>query len=125
MGAFVVSLCDLLAVVCCAMPVADALASAKFARAEFFGYAPTIAVGLVLGLGGAYSMRTVGKTVAAHLRANSASVREPYLRTLYFAAVMWIVLALFLGDWASSALLKLSVFCPSALSFSPLPLPAV
>jgi hypothetical protein len=120
-----VSLWDLLTVLCCAMPVAGALRSAKFARAGFFGYTFAIAVGLLLGLGCAYSMRTVGKTVAAHLEGNSASVRERYLRALYFTAMMWIVLALFLGSWASSALLKVSVFCAFALSFSSLPLHAV
>jgi hypothetical protein len=119
------SLWGLLTALCCAMPVAGALASAKLARAGFFGYVFSIAIGLVLGLGCTYIMRTVGKTGANRLEGNSASVREPYLRALYFAAILWIVLALFLGDWASSLLLRLCPFCASALSFSSLRLPAV
>jgi hypothetical protein len=124
-GGVTVSLWDLLIALCCAMPVAGALASAKLARAEFFGYAITIAVGLVPGLGCAYIMKAVGNTVAARLDQNSAATREPYFRALYLSAIMWTVLALFLGAWVSSALLRICPFCASALSFSSLPLPTV
>ena len=101
------SLWDLLTALCCAMPIAGALASAKLARVGFVGYAFSVILGLLLGLGCAYIMRTVGKTVDALLEGHLVSVRERYFRALYFAAMAWIVFALFLGDWTSSALLRL------------------
>jgi hypothetical protein len=99
------------------MPVAGALASAKLARVGFFRYALTIVAGLVLGLGCAHILPTAGKTTVDRWGGNSSS-------TLYFAAVMWMVLALFLGAWATSAMLRHCSFCASVLSFSQL-LPAV
>jgi hypothetical protein len=124
-GAVTVSLWDLLTALCCAMPVAGALASAILERAGFSGYAITIAVGLALGLGCAYIMRAVGKTIDTHLKQNSTATRESYLRMLYLAAIVWIVLALFLGAWVSSVLLRLCTFCASMLSFSASTLTAV
>jgi hypothetical protein len=120
-----VSLWDLLIALCWAMPVAGALASARLARVGFFGYALTLVAGLVLGLGCAYILRTAGKTAVDGWGGNSTSTQEWYFRALYFVAVMWIVLALFLGAWASSAMLRPYSFCASVLSFSQLPLPAV
>jgi hypothetical protein len=103
----VVSLWDLLTVICCAMPIGGALSSAQFAKVGLHGYAFAMAVGLVVGLGCAYMMRMVGKTVVARLAGASVSIRERYFRALYFAAMAWIVFASFLGAWASLALLRL------------------
>jgi hypothetical protein len=89
------------------MPIAGALASAKLAKVGFGGYALTITIGLVLGVCCGWTMRTVGKTVAAHIRKHSESLHERYFRALYFAAMLWIVFALFLGQWVSSAVMRL------------------
>jgi hypothetical protein len=104
-----VSLWDLLTALCFAMPIAGALASAKPARVGFNSYVLAITIGVVLGLGCAYIMRTAGKAVASRSKGHSVSVRERYFRALYLAAIVWIVLGLFLGSWASSNLLRLVI----------------
>jgi hypothetical protein len=101
------SLWSLLIAVCCAMPIGGALSSAKSAKVAFGGYAFSIVIGLVLGLGCAWTMRKVGKNVGARLKRSVSSVQERYFRVLYFGAMAWIVFALFLGGWATSALLRL------------------
>jgi hypothetical protein len=102
----VVSLWDLLTAICCSMAVGGALASAKIAKVGFSGYAFAITVGLVVGLGCAYLMRIVGKTIAARVKGNSVLIQERFFRALYFAAMLWIFFAGFLGFLASSVLLR-------------------
>jgi hypothetical protein len=103
------SLWDLLTLICCVMPIGGALASAKVARVGFGGYTLAIAIGFVLGVCCAWTMRTVGDTLGAHITRQTVSVHERYFRALYFAAVVWIACGLFLGTWVSSALLRLVV----------------
>jgi hypothetical protein len=102
-----VSLWDLLTVLCCVMPITGVLVSARLAKVGFGGYALAIAVGLAIGVCCAWTMRTVGKTAGAHIRRKSESLHERYFRALYFAAMLWIVLADLLGAWVSLALLRL------------------
>ena len=103
------SLWDLLTLVCCAMPIGGALASAKYAKVEFGGYTLAITIGLALGMCCAWTMRTVGGSVAARITRQSVSLHERYFRALYFAAVVSVAFALFVGLWVSSALLRLVV----------------
>ena len=102
-----VSLWDLLTVVCCVMPIGGALASAKYAKVGFGGYTLAITIGVALGLCCAWTMRTVGDTVAARIKRQAVSLHESYFRMLYVAAVVWIAFGLFLGVWVSSVLLRL------------------
>jgi hypothetical protein len=89
------------------MPISGALASAKFLRVGIRGYAFSVFVGLTLGFGCAWIMQKVGGLVYAHLKQRAVSVQERYFRLLYFAALIWIGFALFLGDWVTSPLLRL------------------
>jgi hypothetical protein len=89
------------------MPVAGAVASAKLAKVGFRGYALAVTVGLALGVGSARTMWTVGNNVAARMKGDPGSLKEWYFRTLYFAAMLWILVALFLGGWVSSVVLRL------------------
>lgn len=100
------SLWDLLIAICFAMPIGGALASAKIAKVGFGGYSLSITMGLVVGVGCAWTMQTIGKTVVLHIRRHPESEHERYFRTLYFAAMLWMVFALFLGEWLSLALLR-------------------
>ena len=102
-----VSLWDLLNVICFTTPIALALASAVRAKAGFGGYALALTIGLALGVSFAWAMRTVGKSVAAHIKRHPGSLIETHAYALYFGAILWIVFASFLGDWASSVLLRL------------------
>jgi hypothetical protein len=101
-----VTLWDLLIALCFAMPIGGALASAKLAKTGFVGYALSVAVGLVLGLLLAWIMRTVGKIIAARIKQSPRSPEERYFRVLYFAAMLWIALGLFLGGWLSSVAMR-------------------
>jgi hypothetical protein len=102
-----VSLWDLLNVLCLVMPIGGALAAAGIARVGSAGYVLAIAIGLALGMCCAWPMRTVGKTVAAHIKRHPGSVKERYAYALYFAATLWIVFALFLGQLVSLASIRL------------------
>jgi len=101
------TLWDLLTALCFAMPIGSALASSKHAKVGFGGYALAAIVGLALGVCCAWTMRTVGRTAATHIKRHSESLQERYSRALYFAAMLWIVFALFLGDWVSSVVMRL------------------
>jgi hypothetical protein len=101
------TLWQLLILICLTIPIGGALASAKLAKVGFGGYALALTVGLALGVGCAWTMWTVGKTVAAHLKQHSELPKKRYARALYFAAMLWIVFALCLGEWVSSVLLRL------------------
>jgi hypothetical protein len=51
-------------------------------------------------------MQKVGGLVHAHLKQGTVFVQERYFRLLYFCALLWIVFALFVGDWVTSVLLR-------------------
>lgn len=101
------TLWQLLIFICLTIPIGGGLASAKFAKVGPSGYALTIIVALAVGVCCAWTMSTVGKAVVAHIGRQPVLLRERYARALYFAAMLWIVFALFLGDWVSSAVLRL------------------
>jgi|SRR5215472_12937348 len=102
-----VALWDLLLTLCFAMPVAGAFTSAKHLRVGLGGWALAASLGLTLGLCCAWTMEVTGATLSAHVQAKSLSLREWYLRALYFAGMLWIVFAGFLGAWTSLVLLRL------------------
>ena len=114
------SLWDLLMGLCFAMPIAGGYASAKFVRAGFLGYLVVVTMGLALGFGCAYLMRQAGQIVGNPRQGDSVPPSEWQFRALYFAAMAWIVLSLFIGAWISSALLRICTFCAYGLSFSSL-----
>jgi hypothetical protein len=97
----------LLIALCFAISVGGALASAKIANFGFRGYALAVVVGSALGLFCAWTMWTVGNSVAANMKPRPQAVHERYFRALYLAVMLWIVLALFLGEWVSSVFLRL------------------
>lgn len=107
MNSKMVSLWDLLTVLSFAMPIAGAVASAGLAKAGFRGYVLAIIVGFALGLCCAWTMRIVGKAAAANIKRHSESVQQGYVWALYFAAMLWVVFALFLGEWVLSVPVRL------------------
>jgi hypothetical protein len=107
-----VALWDLLTGICFAAAVGCALASARIAKVGFGGHALAITIGIVLGGLCAWTMRAVAKTVVANFqrRSNwehSVSLQKWFFRALYFAALLWIVFAGFLGGRLSLALLRI------------------
>jgi hypothetical protein len=105
-----VSLWDLLTGICFAASVGGALASAKIAKVGLGGHAVAIATGLALGVLCGWTMRFVSKAIVTKLqgRPNSdhaVSQQRWFFRGLYFAALLWIVFAGFLGGRVSLAIL--------------------
>ena len=105
------TLWGLLEAICFTMPVALALETATHAKVGFSGYTLAITIGVALGVGCAWTMWAVGKIVNTHLRRpyweDRKSFQEWCFRALYFAAMLWIVFAGILGEWATSASLRL------------------
>lgn len=102
-----VTLWDLLSVVCAVMPIGSALAVAKHARAGFGGYALTAVVGLSLGACFTWTMRAGAAALAKGIQRQPVTRQERYFGALYFAAILWRIVADFLGAWLSWALLRL------------------
>ena len=102
------TLWDLLIAICCVMPLAGSLATAKLSKTGFGGRALAIVIGLALGVCCARTMWAVGNNIAARIRRHSEPVQERYFRALYFTAMLWIVFSLFLGEWVSSLVLRLA-----------------
>jgi hypothetical protein len=89
------------------MPIAGAIASARLAHKGFAGYIVAILVGLMLGAACAWTLRKFGHFVVARQETRPVRAQELYLGTLYVAAVLWVLLALFAGSWTSSIILRL------------------
>jgi len=102
-----VSLWDLLIVMCIVMPIGGALAPAKHANLGFGGYALATTLGLVLGVCSAWMIEALAATVAACAERKSESLQERYFRGLYFAAMLWIIFTRFLGERLPSVVLRL------------------
>jgi hypothetical protein len=93
--------------ICWATPLSGALAAAKLSKAGLGGYILAVAVGLALGLVFAWIIWTTGKVVAARIRKYPVPAYEQYALAIYFAAAVWILLGLLVGNWASSAAIRL------------------
>ena|SRR5882762_1138379 len=101
------TLFGLLINLCLAMPVAGALSSAQLAHTGVKGYVVATLVGLVLGAACAWILRKFGHFVLTQLSRNPVPANGVYFGGLYFAAVVWVVFALFAGNWTSSLILRL------------------
>ena len=101
------SLWNLLTALCLVMPTAGALATVKDLPHGWVGYATAITVGLLLGVGCAWAMRTLGSRVAVSSAPTPDSPNTWRFRALYMGAVIWIVVALFLGSWVTETALHL------------------
>jgi hypothetical protein len=107
------TLWDLLTLLCFALPIGPALASAKIVHAGFRGQALAASVGVALGLGCAWTMRRTGEAVASKLKRRpdwqeGSPAFESYFRALYIGAVVWMLLVSGFAAWASLKLLRLA-----------------
>lgn len=98
------ALWDVLTALCLVMPTAGALETVKDVPKGGLGYVVAITVGVVLGVGCAWAMKAFGRRLALR----TAPTLAPWgFRALYAGAVVWIIVALFLGSWATEAALHL------------------
>jgi len=81
------------------MPIAGAVGTIGDQRKGWIGYAAAILIGAVVGACGAWSMRIVRSSLKARPHGLW------FFRALYIAAVVWIILALFLGSFATKCLI--------------------
>ena len=109
-GANVMTLWHLLVGICFGMPIPFALQSAGEAKVGFGGYALAITIGLAVGVSCAWTMWISGKTAGNRIsKLDSESLKHWCFRALYASSIFWIFLSAVLGEWASSALLRLVV----------------
>lgn len=101
------TLWHLLEAICFVTPISGALAGARLSKAGFGGYALGIGVGLALGFCFAWTMWNAGRAFVARTKNKPDSARESYARLLYFGAILWIAFGLVVGEWASSAAMRL------------------
>jgi hypothetical protein len=92
---------------CFVAPISGAIASSSLARASFGGYALAIAIGLALGIGFVWTMFRAGRNMGARIKKQPESMQERNFSRLYFAAMLWIALGLFIGHWVSAVALRL------------------
>lgn len=104
-----VSLWNLLNALCFVVPISGSIASSCVTKAGFGGYALAIVIGLALGVGCGWTMFKAGRSIAERIKKQRESMQERYFRALYIAAILWIVVALFLGAWVSRMALRLAV----------------
>jgi hypothetical protein len=97
------ALWDLLTALCFVMPIAGALATVRDVQKGWAGYALAIIVGAVLGTLCAWAMRTASSKLATRSSTGPKIDSPWFFRALYFAAFVWIVIALFLGSWVTEA----------------------
>jgi hypothetical protein len=99
------TLWDLLTGLCVSTAIGGAIAAASQARAGVVGYVLALLSGVIVGVSSACLMRAVGEKVATRVELYSGAKKERYYRALYFAALLWVFLALFLGSWVASPLI--------------------
>lgn len=106
-GLLMVSLWDLLLVVCGAMCFGGALAPARIAKVGTGGYSFVIIIGLAVGVCCVWTLQKLGTGLMRYVSRQSASLHERYLGALYFGAMLWIGISTLIGLSASTLALRL------------------
>jgi hypothetical protein len=83
----------LLVGICFAMPIMAAIDTARQTKANLVGYLLAIGIASVMGSGFAWIMWATARVVGTKIEQRSVSLKTWYFRGLYFAAVLWIVVA--------------------------------
>jgi len=100
-----VSLWDLMTLLCVGLSLGGAMGSASASKATLNGHILAIAAGLAIGLTFAWMMRRSGTQAAARIRKLPGASQERYFRLLYLAAALWIVLGFGLSAVAATVLI--------------------
>jgi hypothetical protein len=96
----------LVVTVCFFMPMAGAVATATAAHARLGGYLLLIAVGLALGFAFAWTLQLAGAAVGNRMRQQAGARQKRFELMLHTGALLWMVIALCLGIWLSSQLVR-------------------
>jgi uncharacterized membrane-anchored protein len=94
--------------ICFLVSIIGALGAARDARANLVGYVLAVAIGSVLGGISTWAMWSVGERVGAATQPHPEPRREIYFRVLYLAALLWILIALFIVNHLTSAIIRLA-----------------
>jgi hypothetical protein len=87
------TLWHLLVGICFAMPIMAAIDTARQAKVHIVGYVLAITIALVMGSGFAWIMWATGRAVGTKIEQRSVLWQKWCFRGLYFAALLWIVVA--------------------------------
>lgn len=103
-----VTLWQLLILLCFVISVGSALAPARLVGGGFRSYALALGIGVGVGAFFSWTMLLTHKAVDEHLKQRtdmSVSASEWYTRAFYLLKIVWIGFAVFLGQRLSSSLL--------------------
>ncbi len=94
-------------IICFVAPYKGVQDSAARARLGYGDYALLVTVSLSLGAFCAWLMYAVGGMIYTRVRFKSEAMQEWCGGALHFLGLIWIVSVMFLGEWLSSAILRL------------------
>ena len=94
--------------ICFLVCIFASVGAARAARTSPFGYVLSVLIGLVLGGASTWAMWSVGERIGTAAQVQPESRRQVYFRVLYVAAVVWILIALFIADRVTSAAMRLA-----------------
>jgi hypothetical protein len=94
--------------ICFLVCILGSVGAARAARTGPLGYVLAVVIGLALGGSSTWVMWNVGERVGAAVQVHPEPTRELYFRVLYVAAVLWILIALFVADRLTSAGMRLA-----------------
>ncbi|QOY91457.1 hypothetical protein [Paludibaculum fermentans] len=100
-----VSLWDLLLLMCLVMPGMGAYGVAKQAHANWAGYGLALVVGAGLGFLCSWLAHRFGAMVFARIEGRTDVVQERIARMVYAGLGIWILCSLALGIWAAEVML--------------------
>ena len=103
------SLWHLMVAITCVIFVVGAIQAAHFGNAGTAGYAVATIVGLLLAASNAWAVSRIADAVDARIKQFPASLQESYLQVLYLGTFVWMLLAVFIAGWISSAILRLVI----------------
>jgi hypothetical protein len=102
------SLWHLMHLICVGLSLGAANAAAKVAKVGVGGYVLATAIGLVVGIGFAWTMWTSGRLWFARVRQLPKELHEQRFRLMYFGAFVWIAFGGLVSGLLSHLLFRLA-----------------
>jgi hypothetical protein len=94
--------------ICFLVCILGSVGAGRAARTGPLGYVLAVVIGLALGESSTWLMWNVCERVGVAVQVHPERRRELYFRALYVAAVLWILIALFVADRLTSAAMRLA-----------------
>ena len=104
-GATDMTMWDILFGACFLVPISTAIQAASAAGAGIGGYASSLMIGLLIGIGLAFSMRSLHRKLVEQFQAASSAVMGVILVAAFIVELAWVGAAGFVGWSTTSAVL--------------------